>query len=81
MARPPDWSALPPGTDPTPGDPQQVEALGKAFTALATRAATIHNETSQMRADGVIQQWVGFSAQAYKKHIDPVPPDVAKLRD
>ncbi|UGQ10374.1 hypothetical protein LO772_26445 [Yinghuangia sp. ASG 101] len=81
MGRPPDWSALPPGTDPTPGDPLQIDSLGQAFTALAGRAATIHQQIDSMRTDGVIQEWVGFSAQAYKEHIDPVPPDIAKLRD
>lgn len=81
MARPPDWSALPPGTDPTPGDPVEVRRLGAQFTEIADVAGRVHTSTTSMVDDTAIATWIGFSAQAYKKHIEPVPGDIEKLRD
>ncbi|MFD7512506.1 hypothetical protein ACFV5N_24645, partial [Streptomyces sp. NPDC059853] len=69
MARPEDWSALGLKSDPTPGDPGQLDELITSQAKLVTLATTIDEGLTEVKntADGA---FVGKTADALRKIID-----------
>ncbi|MDP9679561.1 hypothetical protein J2S47_000063 [Streptomyces griseoviridis] len=69
MARPTDWSALGLGGDPTPGDPDRIDAVITSQESLVSLADTIDEGLTSIlnTTDGV---FVGKTADALRKVID-----------
>ncbi|MDT0270064.1 hypothetical protein RM844_27670 [Streptomyces sp. DSM 44915] len=69
MARPPDWSALNLGSDPTPGDPDRLEALIEAQKAIVDLATELDDDLDQLMRENS-EFFIGETAKALREEMD-----------
>ncbi|WP_062207626.1 hypothetical protein [Streptomyces sp. NBRC 109706] len=69
MPRPPDWSALDLGSDPTPGDADRLEALIEAQRAIVELATELDDDLEELMRENS-EFFVGETAGALREEMD-----------
>ncbi|MBR7831828.1 hypothetical protein KDL01_01065 [Actinospica durhamensis] len=70
MTRPSDWSALGLSSDPTPGDPDQVQDVFNLINSLATDYQTILDTINKVNGYATTGNLVGATADALKAQMN-----------
>ena len=79
MARPSDWFVLDLDRDPTPGDPERVEALSGRFLDFAEVSERAYRSVTSLQGDSAIMSWVGLSGEAFREQFGGFPDQLRKL--
>ncbi|MFF2376351.1 DUF6531 domain-containing protein [Streptomyces xiamenensis] len=81
MGRGSDWSPVGMDSDPTPGDPERVEELADKLLAFADDVAEAQDKLRNLMGDGLLDSFVGETANAFGEQMEDVPPNLAKLHE
>lgn len=81
MGRASDWSPVDMESDPTPGDPDRVEELADKLLAFADDVADAQDKLRNLMGDGLLDTFVGETADAFGEQMEGVPPNLVKLNE
>ncbi|GAA2055776.1 hypothetical protein GCM10009757_33010 [Streptomyces cheonanensis] len=81
MGRASDWSPVDMESDPTPGDPDRVEELADKLLGFADDVADAQDKLRNLMGDGLLDTFVGETADAFGEQMEGVPPNLVKLNE